>query len=113
MPLPIANKETIIRVLVYALIFVVYVRVVETLSLFYPSKKIRANPKDIGLTFEDVYLKTEDGVLINAWFMKNNRARSTILILHGNAGNNSDRLEKISYFYKMGLNVLCLDYRGF
>lgn len=113
MPFLAVNKETVIRVLVYVAIFVVYVRVVESLILFYPAKKIRATPRDIGLAFEDIFLNTEDGLTLNAWFIKHSSAQATILILHGNAGNNSDRLEKIVYFYKMGLNVICLDYRGF
>lgn len=107
------SKDMVIRILAYVAIFVVYVRVIESLSLFYPSKKIRATPEDIGLIFEDNFFKTEDGLTLNAWFVKHPQARTTILILHGNAGNNSDRLEKIGYFYKMGLNVICLDYRGF
>ncbi len=110
---PTATKEWIIRVFVYALIFVIYVRIVESLSIFYPAKKIRATPKDIGLQFEDVFLTTQDGVTLNAWLMRFPQARSTVLILHGNAGNNSDRLEKITYFYKMGLNVFIVDYRGY
>ena len=63
------SKESAWRFLVYILIFVIYVRVVEHFSLFYPSKKISATPRDIGLPFEDVLITTEDGLQINSWII--------------------------------------------
>ena len=113
MAVALLSKETFFRILVYVAIFVVYVRLVESFSIFYPSKKIGATPRDIGLVYEDIFFNTQDGITLNAWFLKPAQAYATILILHGNAGNNSHRLEKISYFYKMGLNIFILDYRGF
>ena len=71
------------------------------------------NPAGVRLPWEDVYFKTNDGVTLNGWFFKNPQARSTILFAHGNAGNMSDRLFKIKFFYDLGLNVFIFDYRGY
>ncbi len=70
-------------------------------------------PSVIGLPWEDVYFKTRDHVTLNGWFFKNPHARSTIFFAHGNAGNMSDRLFRIKFFYDLGLNVFIFDYRGY
>jgi fermentation-respiration switch protein FrsA (DUF1100 family) len=67
----------------------------------------------MGLAYEDVYFKTADGLTLNAWFLKNPKATSTLIFAHGNAGNISDRLLKVRFFYNLGLNVFIFDYRGY
>jgi len=94
-------------------IFILAVKYLEQTSIFYPEKEISQRPSDIGLEYEDIYFKAEDGVLINGWFIKNPRAKATLLFFHGNAGNISHRLHKINLFHKIGLNVFIVDYRGY
>ncbi len=91
----------------------VLVRYLETTAVFFPSKQINLTPDRMGLSFEDLYLTTADGVKINAWFLKNSKASSTIIFAHGNAGAMGDRLIKVKYFFDLGLKVLIFDYRGF
>lgn len=81
--------------------------------VFYPSKEMRYDPQDIGLTFEDLFLETEDGLNLHGWYVPAEDSRATILFFHGNAGNISHRLESIRIFHKLGLNVLIFDYRGY
>lgn len=91
-----------------------YVRFYEAKALFLPSRKISATPQDIGLSFEDIFFNTSDRLALNGWFVKSPRLDgATVLFLHGNAGNIGDRLDKIALFYKMGLNVFVMDYRGY
>lgn len=89
------------------------VRYLETTAVFYPSKNLFLLPSQAGLPFEDVYITTADGVRINAWFLKNPSAKSTLIFAHGNAGCMSDRMMKIKFFYDLGFNVLIFDYRGY
>jgi len=86
---------------------------IEKNNLYFPSSDFQGDPGDIGLEFEDVYLKTDDGVLIHGWFVPNKNSRHALLHCHGNAGNISHRLDDIQRFHKMGLNVLLFDYRGY
>jgi len=98
------------------LFLIIYVRFLESVSLFLPSRKIVATPNDAGMNFEDIYFTTEDHVRINAWLIKTQRdpgKAPTFLYLHGNAGNISDRVEKVAEFYEMGINVFIIDYRGY
>lgn len=84
--------------------------------VYYPDKNVEATPDAIGLRFEDVRLKTQDGVTIDAWFVpaaSNSAASRTILYLHGNAGNNGHRLDALLAFHDLGVNVMMPDYRGY
>jgi len=99
-------------VLVVASLYVL-VRYLEKHSVFYPAKTIDIMPDRFGMAYEDVYLTTEDHVKINGWLIKNPSAKSTLLFLHGNAGNIGDRLTKLKFFHEMGVNVFIIDYRGY
>jgi len=89
------------------------VHYLETTAVFFPGKEVFLTPARMGLPFDDVYVRASDGVRINAWFLKNPKAHSTVIFAHGNAGNMSDRLMRIKFFYDLGLNVLAFDYRGY
>lgn len=99
--------------IIFIIVFVAYVRFMEATSIFYPSRLMVHSPRMVNLPFEDVYFETSDHVKLNGWLVKAPPATATILFLHGNAGNMSDRLDKILLFYKMGLNVFIVDYRGY
>ncbi len=86
---------------------------IEKKVIYYPSVHVEATPQNVGLYYQDVYLKTMDGVTINGWWIPADNARSTILFFHGNAGNISHRLDKIAIFNTIGLNVFIVDYRGY
>lgn len=90
-----------------------YIRYIESRSIFFPAKKIEFTPEDIGLSFEDVYITTEDNIKINGWFIPNKKAEYTIFLCHGNGGNIGHRLDKLSLLYQTGLNIFIIDYRGY
>lgn len=94
-------------------VFFVMVRYLEKISVFFPHREIVMHPTDIGLSYEDIYFSTEDSVLLHGWFLKNPDAQKTLLFFHGNAGNISHRLGKISLFYPLGFNIFIIDYRGY
>lgn len=81
--------------------------------LFFPSRDWVQTPDDQKLDYEDVYLDTEDGETLHAWWVPAEDAQGTLLFFHGNAGNVSHRLDSLRIFNDLGLNVLILDYRGY
>lgn len=105
--------KIIISVLLFCVLVVVYARYIERRSIFFPMKGIEARPNDVGLDYEDVYFKTEDGLTLNGWFLKYPKAKTTLILFHGNAGNISHRLEKVSILRNLGLNIFIIDYRGY
>jgi hypothetical protein len=78
-----------------------------------PSRELTASPKDIGIPYEDVELRTEDGLRLHGWYIPAARPRGALLFFHGNAGNISHRLDSIRIFHNLGLSVLIFDYRGY
>ncbi|MFZ5800065.1 MAG: alpha/beta hydrolase [Candidatus Omnitrophota bacterium] len=76
-------------------------------------REIEIAPKAVGLDYEEVYFRAADKVLLNGWLIKHPKAAATVIFFHGNAGNISHRLDKLRFFYDLGLNVFIIDYRGY
>ncbi|SIQ83391.1 hypothetical protein SAMN05920897_11636 [Alkalispirochaeta americana] len=70
-------------------------------------------PDDLGLVWESVQLETDDGVLLDGWWVPAEYPRGAVLFFHGNAGNISHRLFSIRQFHDLGLSVFIIDYRGY
>ena len=80
----------------------------EEKFIYFPAKG------DVGSSpGEDVWLTTPDGVKIHAWYFPHPQAKATILHLHGNAGNLSDRRDLVRDLQALGVNVMAVDYRGY
>jgi fermentation-respiration switch protein FrsA (DUF1100 family) len=94
-----------------ALVAFVYFRQAE--MLYFPTRQIEATPENIGLSFDEVTIRTSDGLKIAAWYIPSPSERGVLLFCHGNAGNISHRLDSIRIFHNLGLSVLIFDYRGY
>ena len=81
--------------------------------IFHPSPGADLRPEQVGLAGEDVFLTTEDGVRIHAFWLPAEGATRALLFLHGNAGNASHRLPNAAELVGLGAHVLLLDYRGY
>src|SRR5262245_34036961 len=84
-------------------------------SLFFqPHRQQVLTPKQFGLAFEEVRIRTADGLALNAWFLPaKGPAAATVLHLHGNAENISTHFTNVAWMPAEGFNVLALDYRGY
>lgn len=91
----------------------VFLKYFERKNIYFPTKIIEITPEDVGLKYEDVFFKTEDGVTLNGWFIPAKKSELTLLFCHGNGGNISHRLESIKSFHNIGLNVFIFDYREY
>lgn len=84
--------------------------------LFLPDsggRALLADPGSLGLAFNEVAVQTQDGESLHGWYLPTPEARGTLLFFHGNAGNISHRLDSLSLFAGLRLNVLIIDYRGY
>lgn len=82
--------------------------------IFFPEKSIESTPAQAGLSFEDLYISTSDGVRINAWYVPHPDAKATLLWFHGNAGNLGHRVDLLRHLHqKLDVHVLMIDYRGY
>ncbi len=83
-------------------------------SLMYSTEYGQYDASKIPKNFEEVFIKTADGLEIKGWLHKKNFVdKKTILYLHGNAGAINDRMYRIKAFSKMDINFLIISYRGY
>jgi pimeloyl-ACP methyl ester carboxylesterase len=94
-------------------VYAIYLYFNQSRYVYFPTSDIDATPEDAGLFYQDLMLKTSDGVKISAWYISVENPSATLLYLHGNGGNISHRLEFIEMFYSLGASTLIIDYRGY
>lgn len=95
---------------------------------YYPSRTFYTQPRDLNLSFEDVWLTASDGTKLHGWFLPadlgsrtrdadsqaaTTRRYPTIVHFHGNAENISNHLPLVAWLPREGFNVLLFDYRGY
>ena len=83
--------------------------------VYYPEidHEVAATPALAKLQYEDLHLKTSDGIDLHGWFVPAHQPRGTVLFLHGNAGNISHRIDSIKMLHRLGYSTLIFDYRGY
>lgn len=89
---------------------------IEDHFLYYPDAEIVALPEQFGLDYEDLRLRSSDGVTIHAWYVTpppDPPPRAYLLFSHGNAGNMSGRLALTDGLVQRGYAVMMYDYRGY
>lgn len=93
------------------------IRWFEHRQIYKPKRKLEATGRELDRPFEEVWLKTPDGVRLHGWFFPADKssphAHQVLLLCHGNAGNIGHRLHWAKAWLDLGLNVLLFDYRGY
>ena len=81
--------------------------------IFYPQKLDKTHSFSFKENFEELNIKTQDGVLLNSLLFKADSTEGVILFLHGNAGA-LDTWGRLAPFYtNQDYDILFVDYRGF
>ena len=87
--------------------------ILDRFMVYFPDRHLYTTPAEAGLDYDDVFLTAADGVRIHAWHVPG-ESDTTLLWLHGNAGNISHRVDNIAALNSLtGLGVLIVDYRGY
>ena len=87
--------------------------ILDKFLIYFPERELYVTPADVGLEYSDVYLTTADGLRIHAWHIPG-ESDTTLLWMHGNAGNIAHRVDNIAVLNRQtGLGVLIVDYRGY
>ncbi|MDH4238838.1 MAG: alpha/beta hydrolase [Phycisphaerae bacterium] len=85
----------------------------QPIFLYCPVREVLDTPDELGMDFEDVVFKTDDGLHLNGWYIPAENSQFTVLFCHGNGGNIMHRLDSINIFYNLGLSCFIFDYRGY
>ena len=92
---------------------------IEKRFVFFPESQVTVNPYDAGLSYEDVFLTTADGLKLHAWFIPAPQDAlhsngQTWLWFHGNGGNLGTRVGQLERAHHLlGVNQFIFDYRGY
>lgn len=81
--------------------------------LFLPTELAQDYEYEFNYPFEEVFLKPEEDVLINAIHFKAKAPKGVILYFHGNAGNLSRWGIVTEYFVGLNYDVFVIDYRTY
>jgi len=89
-----------------------------TASSFIKSVRTRVIgiPSDLGISFEDVLLHTEDKIALSGWYLENSTSRTTIIMIHDRDRDRADDqmglLNLQADYAKQGFSILSFDLRG-
>jgi fermentation-respiration switch protein FrsA (DUF1100 family) len=89
-------------------------------SVFYhPDRVLYSTPTDVGLRFEAVRFRSQDGTPLTGWFIpatgyaNPHDAKGTVVHFHGNAQNMTAHWQYVAWLPRRGYNVFVFDYRGY
>ena len=119
-------------IILFGIGMAIFTMLFEKKFIFFPSKYPDGRwdiPKSITQTgdlvprVEDCWLETADNVRLHGWFATKGQyvngtftpvvSPSIILWCHGNAGNITDRFEKLLTMLNLPTDILLFDYRGY
>lgn len=79
-----------------------------------PIREYKVTPKEFGMDFDEVTLKTDDNLTLFGWYFNSpSKSGRAIILSHDGDGNMADLIELASNFVTLGYNVLTYDYRGY
>ncbi len=106
-----------LRLVAGCLLIMFLLRWFEHAQVYHPRRELEATGAELGRPFEDVQLRTADGVELHGWFFPADtdpaRRPFAFLVCHGNGGNVSHRLDLCAALLRTGASVLVFDYRGY
>ena len=89
--------------------------------VFFPVAELLYTPNDANLRYEDVRIRTSDGLELQGWFVPGEPETAsgldsnvTWLWFHGNGGNIGHRVGELALaHHRIGDNIFIFDYRGY
>lgn len=79
-------------------------------------RRVQGTPADLGLHYEEVQFRAQDGVVLRGWFITSPGARATIVFVHDGDGTRSqagsDLLPLQRDYVRRGYHVFAFDMRG-
>ena len=80
---------------------------------FNPDNKNTLHSHHLPHGINEIFLKTDDEVLIQCYYIANPNSQKIVVFFHGNAGNLSHRIPDLKKISRFGVSVLGVGYRGY
>lgn len=81
--------------------------------IFFPEKLERSFQFDFDQKFEEIYIKTDDGIDLHGLLFSVENSKGLIFYLHGNAGSLSSWGRVAENYTDLNYDVFIIDYRGY
>ena len=99
-------------ILLYALLCIILYFNQEKL-IFFPDKLSKNFKYNFNAVFEELYIKTNDGKLLNGLLFKSKNSKGLIFYLHGNAGALDSWGNVAEIYTQLNYDIFILDYPGY
>jgi pimeloyl-ACP methyl ester carboxylesterase len=102
------------ELLVFLLIMYFGIRPLYAAFLFARPPRLRVSyftPTNLGVTYEDVTLTSQDGVKLSGWYIPS-RNKAAVILLHGHSGNRLGVLHQAEALVQAGYGILMFDLRA-
>jgi dienelactone hydrolase len=76
-----------------------------------PRPAVGSSPASVDLAYQEVTLRTSDGVSLAGWYVPSSN-RAAVVLLHGAGSTRSDVLPQAAVLARAGFGVLLIDARG-
>ena len=86
---------------------------VVNMFAFYPDKKDVIAVEQLPEHVQEIFIRTEDKVSIQGYYLPHEDSDQLLIYFHGNAGNIGHRLPDLIKLHSFGINVLGVGYRGY
>ena len=82
--------------------------------IYHPEHEIEATPESVGLSYENIFFQSSDGVRLNGWLVPGSDPSNVMIWFHGNGGNIGDDVKRLRLIHdELGLTVFVFDYRQY
>lgn len=112
------KSHKVILSLLLVLLILSYIPWYFSSLVLYPSVKCNKEhhvfcetPKEIGLDFESVTIRTPAGLQLESWYMPAANSKKGIIFVHGHGGSKNEGLRFAPSLHKAGFNLLAISLR--
>lgn len=107
-------KQTVHLLIIIVLwTFILFPYILATFTIHRPKIGDKYNPRSVFmLDYEDVALKTKDGLRLKGWYIPSENSKKAVVIGHGLGANKSNFLSLVGLWHSLDYNVLIFDFRG-
>ena len=81
--------------------------------VFKPSHKMIGSPADLGMAFEEHYLKSKKNTKMHCWWIPGPTHAKAVIFFHNHRGNITYELKTVEFLHSLGSSVLAVDYPGY
>ena len=110
-------KKLLIKIFLALLVIIIIICGVFYMNqeklIFFPEKLDKSFQFDFDQKFEEIYIKTDDGIDLHGLLFSVDNSKGLIFYLHGNAGSLSSWGGVAETYTDLNYDVFILDYRGY